>query len=168
MSWGNQTDPGLFFGTTQVWNTQGLSDRELLVQLYQNLNNMALALNLKDSGYYVGQEFVNGQIFSPASGSSSVDDYRQVFRKVIECGALPNAATKAVAHNITITSGFNFTRIYGTATNPSTSFIPLPYSSSTLNENIKLEVDATNVNITTAINYSAYTTTWVVLEYLKS
>lgn len=173
MSWNSQAEPGLFVQSTQNWDIARLFEidvtspefKNLIVQLYQQINNIALVLNLKDSGYYVEQEFVNGQVFSP----SPTNPYGvQVFRKVISFGALPNAGTKTVAHGLTITSGFNFTRIYGCATDPSTSFIPLPYSSPTLNQNISLSVDTTNVTITTAIDYSGYTTTWVILEYLKS
>jgi hypothetical protein len=94
---------------------------------------------------------------------------RQVFRTVVNFGALPNAASTSVAHNIVVTSGYSLTRLYGAATNNTqTSFIPLPFSSSTLNENIKLEMTNTNIVITTAIDYSAYTKTYVVVEYIKS
>jgi hypothetical protein len=47
-------------------------------------------------------------------------------------------------------------------------YIPLPYASPTLVNNIQLSVDATNVTITTGIDYSAYTVTYVILEYIKS
>lgn len=171
------TDAGLFVPTTNIWDVAELYEtdvnsdqfKELLVRLYQNVNNIALSLNIKDSAYYTLNEFVNGQLFFPSSLSSNATEpqYRQVYRLVINFGALPNAATKSVAHGLSIGSTWTFTRIYGTATNPSTEFIPLPYASPTLNQNISLNVDATNVNVTTAINYSAYTTTYIVLEYLK-
>jgi hypothetical protein len=173
-----QRPSGLFIPTTNVWdvspinNAAGLSPdlKELLVRLYQNINNISLAINLKDTGYYDQQQFVNGQKYFPnpalTSSSSQTPVYRPVTRKVINFGALPNAASKSVAHGLTVTADWSFTRIYGTATNPSTSFIPIPFASPTLNQIIKLEVDATNVIITTAIDQTAYTICYVVLEYL--
>lgn len=176
----NTTNLGAFVPTTNVWDTSQLYEvdvksdefKELLVRLYQNINLIALNLNIKDTGYYVLEEFVNSQLYFPNpslnSTTSSAPVYRQVFRTTVNFGALPNAATKSVAHNIVTDSHFSFTRIYGASTkNDQTSFIPLPYSSSTLNQNITLNVDAANVNITTAIDYSAYTLTYIVLEYLK-
>jgi hypothetical protein len=180
-SYNSQANPGLFVPTTNIWDVQQLystdvnSDefKELLVRLYQNINNISLALNLKDSGYYTIQEFLNGQVFFPnpalSSTTAQAPTYRQVFRTVVNFGTLPNTASTSVAHNIDITSGYSFTRIYGAATNTGrTSFIPLPFASPTLNENIKLEVTNTNVVITTGIDRTAYTTCYVVVEYIKS
>jgi hypothetical protein len=128
---------------------------------------MVSALNDKDIGQYNTIPIVNGQKwFTPGDANRE----RFVYRLVVNFGALPNAATKTVAHSITTTANTIFTRIYGTATDPGaatiTSAIPLPFASSTLNQNIILSVDAANVIITTAIDYSMYTTTYVVLEYI--
>jgi len=185
MGTNQQTNTGSFVPLTNIWDVQRLQEvdvkseefKELLVRLYQNINNICLALNIKDVGYYTLSEFLNGQLFFPnpslSSSTSQSPTYRQVFRTVVNFGALPNAGAKSVAHNIPITPAtpttYSFTRIYGAASNGATqtSFIPLPFSSSTLNQNIKLEVTNTNVVITTAIDYSSYTNTYVVLEYLK-
>ena len=71
-------------------------------------------------------------------------------------------------HDIDVDSGYSFTRIYGAATNSNqTSFIPLPFSSPTLNQNIRLEITDTDVKITTGIDYSSYINTYCVLEYMK-
>ncbi len=179
-SYNSQANPGLFVPTTNIWDVQQLYStdvnseefKELLVRLYQNINNISMALNLKDTGYYTIQEFLNGQVFFPdpalSSTTSQTPTYRQVFRTTVNFETLPNAASKSVAHNIAITSGYSFTRIYGAATNTArTSFIPLPFASPTLNQNIKLEATATNVVITTAIDYTAYTVCYIVLEYIK-
>lgn len=178
-SYNSQANPGAFVPTTNIWDVSQLYSvdinsqdfKELLVRLYQNINLIALALNLKDTGYYVLEEFLNSQLYFPnpalSSTTSLQPDFRQVFRKVINFGALPNAGTKSVAHGIDITSGYSFTRIYGCATNPSTSFIPLPYASPTLVNNIELNADALNVNVITGSNRSAYTICYIILEYIK-
>lgn len=178
-SYPSQVNPGNLIQTTFVWNAQEVQNlkinpelKRLLVQLYQNLNQVTLALNSKDTGFYNEQEFLTGQQFFSRPGvsstSQSAPDQRQVFRKVINFGALPNATTKSVPHNISLQAGYTFTRIYGTATNPGNSFIPLPYASPTaLNENIELEIDDTDINITTGIDRTSYTTCYIVAEYIK-
>ena len=128
-------------------------------------------MNLKDSGYYDTLEFVNSQLFFPnpalSSQTAQTPVYRQVYRKVINFGALPNAGAKSVNHNIPVTIGYSFTRIYATATNPSTQFIPIPYASASGTDNIELSVSPTQVTITTASDRTAFTITYVVVEYLK-
>lgn len=170
------TDTGSFVPTTFVWDAGELQDldvksekfKELLVRLYQNLNLMQLNLNIKDSAYYDTNEFVNGQVFPPSAAASSSSteaiNRRQAFRKMIDFGSLPNSGTKNVAHNIDITSGFSFTRIYGCASDTTNRlYTPIPNA----NSDIRITLTATNVVITTSANYSAYDTTYVVLEYLK-
>lgn len=179
-SYASQSNPGAFVGTTNVWDVseiyeqEGLTPqlKELLVRLYQNLNNMSLLLNLKDTGYYDVQEFLNSQLFFPNPmlvGTGTTATYRQVFRTVVNFGALPNTTTKSIAHNIQVVQGYTFTKIYGASSNTlSTSFIPLPYASTTaVADNIELYIDDVNVNITTGIDYSSYTTTYIILEYIK-
>jgi hypothetical protein len=168
---------GSFVPSTQAWelDSPDLTSenmRGLLVRLYQQINLIAVVLNTKDTGLYPLQEFVNSQQFfpNPAYSSTSVTTptQRQVFRYVVNFGALPNTGSKSVAHDLTITTDFTFTRIYGCSSDTTNrSYLPIPFASPTLVENIKLSVDATNVTIVTGSNRSAYTTTYVVLEYLK-
>lgn len=174
-----QINAGLFVPTTNIWDVAQLYEidvtspefKELLVRLYQNINNISVALNLKDSAYYAEEEFINGQVFPPTvtTVGASPEPTRQVFRKLIDFGALPNAGSTSVSHGLDITSTYNFTRIYGASSDKTgMSYIPLPYASPTLNENISLEVTATDVVITTGIDRTAYTDTWVILEFLKN
>ncbi len=175
-----QVNPGSFVPTTNIWDVQQLYQvdvtspefKELLVRLYQNVNNIALVLNTKTSGYYVQQEFVTGNIYFQPTASitnNANPQLRQTYRMVVDFGALPNATTKSVAHNIPdVDSNFTFVAIYGAATDPvALSYLPIPYASAT-NDNIELEVDATSVSITTTSNRSSYTRCYVVLEYLKN
>lgn len=177
--------PGAFIPTTDVYDTQAIYSldinsqefKEFLVRLRQSINNVALSLNIRDAGYYDLQEFINGQLFfpdpalvsSPAAAQLRTPVFRQVYRIAVDFGALPNTATKSVAHNIyNITSEFTFTRIYGCASDTTNlTYIPIPFASPTDSEEIKLDVDATNVNITTGSDRTSYDTTYVILEYLK-
>ena len=142
--------------------------REVLIRLYQNLDRIQRAINTRESSVYDFQEFFNGQTFPTTSTTSSTGTAtnvrRQVYRKMIDFGALPNTALKSVAHGIDITSGFSFTRIYGAASDQAAlTFIPIPNA----NTDIQINVDATNINITTSGNLSSYTITYIVIEYLK-
>ncbi len=155
-----QADAGSFVPTTHSQN------------IYAVINQMSLALNTKDSGYYALTEFINGQVWFPdpalTSSTSLAPTLRQVYRKVINTGTLANSGTTTTAHGLTITAGFSFTRIYGAATDPSTTFIPLPYASPVLADNIELWVDAVNVNIKTGKDRTGFTTSYVIVEYIKN
>lgn len=175
----NQNLSGSFVPTTFILDVAQLDDidvtsdefKELLVRLYQNLNRIALSLNVKTSGYYALNQFVTGSLWFPSVASTSLvnNPYRPETRVVINFGALPNAGSKSVAHGITCNSGVSFTHIYGTATDPvGFNYIPLPYASASGADDIELKVDATNVTVITASNRTAFTTTYIVLEFLTA
>lgn len=166
---------GSFIPTTNIWDVDELASmnvnspefKELLIRLYQNINNIALVLNTKDTGYYVNSPYVNGQLLYPTKTTSS-NQLRQISRLVVNTGALPNTGTTTTAHNLTPNGSWQFTRIYGCATDPvGFNFIPLPYSSPTAANNIELSVTSTNVVITTGSNRSSFTESLVVLEYVQ-
>ena len=176
----NSSEFGLYVPSTYIWDVAQLQTidinspefRELLIRLYQNINSITVALNLKDSGYYDTQEFVTGsQLFpnpSLISSSSTTPSFRNIYRTIVNFGALPNAGSKSVAHGIAITSGFSFVKIYGAASDQTAlNFIPLPYASPTLINNIQIDVDATNVTITTGSNRTNFTISYIILEYIK-
>ena len=179
-SYPDELEAGAFVPTTDIWDPTNILDmspqsdefKECLVALRNNINEIALVLIIKDSGYYAENEFVNGQSFLPdpslTSASSQTPVYRQVFRMTVNFGALPNTAAKTSAHGLTVDSSFTFTRMYGCATDTTANaYIPIPYASPTAANNIELSADGTNVTITTGSNRSAFDTTYVVLEYLK-
>ena len=165
---------GLFLPNNFIWDVTDFNEidlnssefKELLVRLYQNINAINLAVNLKDSAYYSPQEFVNGQVFIAQDNQIS----QQVYRVMVNVGALPNNSSLSAPHGIEgIDGNYAFTRIYGAASNPNTlSYIPLPYASSNGTDNVELSIDSTSVVITTTANYSAYTISYVVLEYIKN
>lgn len=148
------------------------SEKDLMLRRY--LNDLAMATNSKDSGFYDAVEVITGQQFLPtfSSEASSNIVYRDVLRKVIDTGALPNSTTKSVAHGITTTENFSLVRMYGSATDPGastwTSVLPLPYASSTAANNIELNADATNINIITGSNRSGFTRSFVVIEWITT
>jgi hypothetical protein len=173
---------GSFVQTSFVWDIQQLQEldvtspefKELLVRLYQNLGLMALVLNTKDTGMYPTAETVNSQLYFPnpanTSATAAKPALRQVLRKVINyTTALPNTGTATIAHGITCTDATTFTRIYGVANDKTGhNYLPLPYASPTAANNIELKVDGTNVTIITGSNRTAFTVTYIILEYLQT
>jgi len=148
-------------------NVNSTEFKELIVRLYQYINTMSLAINTREGGYFPLYEYINGQLYFPTATQDTAV-FRSVFRKVINFGALPNAGTKSVAHKLNITGGYSFTHIYATASDQTgLHYIPIPYASPTLVNNIEINVDATNVNITTGSNRSNFTICYVILEYIK-
>ena len=176
-----QNQVGAFVPTSFIWDVQQLYQieinspefKELLVRLYQNVENIASVLNIKDSGYYNTLEFVTGQLFFPNplynSQTAQTAIFRQVIRKTIIFGALPNTGTKSVAHGITVNAGTTWVNMWATATDTTgLTGLNIPYASPTLANNVEIYPDATNVNIITGSNRSNYTICNVVLEYLQT
>jgi hypothetical protein len=91
-------------------------------------------------------------------------DGKEIYRKVIDIGTLPNATIKNTGHGIASFS--NLVRIYGIANNGST-YLTIPHVSSSAAANqINMQVTTANVRISTAIDFSAYSG-HVILEYTK-
>lgn len=153
-------------------DVQSQEFKEFLVRLRQSTNNIAIAVNFRDAGYYIEEAFNCGQQFFPnktlSSSTSEEPTYRSVIRKVIDFGDLPNNMQKSVPHNIPFINATTvFTRIYATATNPTgLEYFPIP--NTFINGDItSITVDAVNVNISTNWDATAYTTCLVILEFFK-
>ena len=129
------------------------------------IKKMIAAINEREVAQYPFDEIQTGQKFSDRR---ELTQQISTYRKVIDFGALPDNTTKTVPHQIAVTGSTIFTRIYGVANDPGTSFIPLPFSSSVASEAIKLEITPNDVEITTGIDYSDYTETLVILEYFQA
>ena len=165
---------GLYVPTTSVWDQANIANidinsdagKELLVKLYQNINNIAVALNYKDSALYDVQEFVSGQMFfSNTPQNRSI--LRNAYRLTMNLGAIANGVTLTVAHNLPIGTTWTFSRIYGAATdNIGLNYYPIPFAGAG-GTYISINVTSTNVVITNNSGVS-FTSIIVVLEYLKN
>lgn len=143
--------------------------REFRNELEDFLKKNVEAVNTKDIGLYYDVETVNGQQwFTPGEAG----EVRQAIRKVIDMGGLNDFTTtnpQNVAHNIAIDANIVVTRLYGVATDPNTSFIPLPYVDMSGGGNhIGLSMDGTNIILESNLDYSGYTTAYVVVEFIQN
>lgn len=96
-------------------------------------------------------------------------DGKDIYRKVIELGALPNNTTKTVAHGITNIS--RFIRIVGVANSTAdTTAIPIPlvYDSNNASNNTSMKVNDTNVLLETRTDRSGFNECYAILFYTKS
>ena len=88
-----------------------------------------------------------------------------VYRKVIDCGAMPNNTTKTIAHGIT---GLTWIKSFEGVTYNGTYYLLLNWPAGSGGGNqMQLAADATNFRITTYADISSYTTTYVTIEYTK-
>ncbi len=130
----------------------------------EQLRIHAAGINFREIGWMLNQQIITGKSFIPSTGSASEQNYRTVFRKVIPFGALPNSTTKSIAHGINVDANFTLVDSWASATDPvgltAITFAYDPTSS------VYLNMGATNVNITTTADYSNYTRSFVVIEYL--
>ena len=140
------------------------NELEYDIYLKRSLEDITKMLNRKDTGVYdLIEQQVNQQYFGNTQQTK-----RQVFRKAVSTGALPNAVIKTVAHGISgINSTWQFTRIYGFAQNQAVPrWIPIPNGTATYP--ISLWVDATNISLETTVNLTAFINSYVILEYFKA
>ena len=163
---------GSFLPTTSIFDVGLIQDinvnapefKELLIRLYQNVNNIVLTLNSKETAFYLNEEFATGGILTNPS-SSNPEDGIPIFREVVTCGAL-GAGVTSTNHNLTVTSTWKWLAIYGAATNSTTPVgYPLPFSSAAGN-NIEVTVTATQVVINNTSGVT-FTDSKVILMYSK-
>ena len=95
-------------------------------------------------------------------------DGKPIYRKVIDCGTLPNATTKNIAHGI---SNLNTVTSFQTiAKSPSANtWLPLPATNtSNIIYNVSAYMTNTNIVITAGDNKSIYTQSYAIIEYTKT
>lgn len=93
-------------------------------------------------------------------------DGKKIYRKVINCGVLPDGKEKEIPHNIKDYDTFLSIRgiaIYRQAK----SFISLPFSAQG-NESIKITILGENIVIGTYIIRQYFTESYAILEYTKT
>jgi len=139
----------------------------------EQLKKISNAVNIREIGWFLDEELLSGKAFIPgenSGGGSTNQAFRQVFRMVVDFGQLPNATSKSVPHNIpNVGNNFTLTFIGAYASDPvAFTYIPIPYADpNTLANAIKLDMDDTNVTITTGTNRTNYTRCYVTIEYMQ-
>lgn len=140
--------------------------KDLIVKLFQVVNNAQITLNTKESALYFTKEFVDGSVwFNPLTTNQLYN--RSGFVMVVNIGAIANAATATKAHGIEFTSTYSTTQIYGSGTdNIGFNYFPIPYIGFG-GSNITIDVNQTNVVVTNNSGVNL-TSCIAVIKYLKN
>lgn len=137
---------------------------ELFIGINKMYEDISTRLNVKDVAIYNLVEVVTGQNWFTA-GNPQI--FRLGFRTVYNIGPIAAGATSTTAHNLTGVTAFTF--INGAAITDFPDNRPIPFASVTaVNQQIEIEVDATNITIKNGAAAPNITSAIVVLEYLKN
>lgn len=92
---------------------------------------------------------------------------KQIYRKVINTGALPNASNKSIPHNITNIE--TIISLKGVAHNPTVNITyTLPHvHPNDVTYQVGLYIYGENIIISTGIDRSEFTQSYVIIEYTK-
>jgi hypothetical protein len=138
---------------------------ELNTYLTELLRLSANVINTKEGALYMPQELATFQQYFTSDPLVT----RNVYRKVVDCGTLPNTSLKAIPHGIAFDSACSTTRIYGSATDPvGLIFIPLPLGSPVAGASVEVYLTATDIVIVTGVDRTNYTRCTIVIEYTKN
>lgn len=125
--------------------------RPFIVEMLRKLSN---AVNVRSIGYYLDEEVLTGSQFIP--NENTPQQFRNIFRKVIDSGPLVMGVTKLIDHGIIFDDNFTQIICYTTGTDRinhiSSSFME-PY----------VEMLETQVSITSPANYDI---SYTIIDYL--
>lgn len=124
--------------------------RQFIVEQLKRISN---TVNLREIGWFLDEELVSGKQFIP--GIANSQEYRTVFRKVIDMGAISAGANTAL-HGITFDANFSLIDLWVSATDSATS--AATYVAPEVN------MDTTNVNFNSP---QAYTRGFAFIEYIQ-
>ena len=121
--------------------------------LTETLRKISTNINNRQIGYYLDEQLLTGSQFQPSSGVS--DQFRDVFRKTINSGALV-AGANAIPHGLTFDTNFTLVKMTVSATNttPARAII-------LTDENVTMDADYININ-----SPNAYDRSYITIEYL--
>ncbi len=127
--------------------------------LTEQLKEYGNAINIREIGWLLDEELLTGKQFIPgADVSGTSQQFRAVFRKVIDCSPLI-AGVNLFPHGITVNSSFSLIQLYAGATNTGANTgVPLPNAVDTIT------YDATNIIITVAAPYQRC---FATIEYIQ-
>lgn len=125
--------------------------------IVEQLKSISNATNIRQIGWYLDEELISGKQFIPAAVvTGSSQQYRTIFRKVIDCSPLA-AGANPFPHGIVFDVNFTLIHIYCSATNSTT------FNAVTITGN-NVTMDATFINITSP---GAFDRGFCVVEYIQ-
>ena len=164
------SDDQVFESFVPVYDTVPENWEEARQFLIEHLKKISNAINAREIGFFLDEELLSGKQFIPSVPTAgSPQQFRSVLRKVIDFGALPNAAAKAVPHGINVNANFTLVQMYGAASDPvALVYTEIPATDLTaLANQMVLFMTATDVVIGTGVNRANFTRCFVTIEYIQ-
>lgn len=161
-----------------TWNNTAL----FIEKIYTSFNELDLSQIAKDNwqclflnGFYLTTNNVECSKFGYTNivtgkevATNEYVDKKRVFVKRIDCGALPNATSKNVELGIDFTA-LTLIRIEGSTKNSAGNLnYPLPFAWSNIAEQVGILINRTKLTISTSIDKSSFTQTYIDLYYTKN
>ena len=125
--------------------------------IVEQLKSISNATNIRQIGWYLDEELISGKQFIPAAVvTGTSQQFRTIFRKVIDCSPLA-AGANSFPHGIVFDVNFTLIHIYCSATDS------VAFNAVTITGN-NVTMDATNINITSP---GAFDRAWTIIEYTQ-
>lgn len=161
------SDTDKFLKSDGTWSVTGSGNTNITMTTVDPGEGSPLAAD-HFIGVYGGDPLVMDYSTSEVNTGMKWVDGSTIYKKTVDTGALPNSANKSVPHGIT-----NLHRViklegYAYYPNTPTSY-PLPFPSHIAVGNvIDITVDATNIVLSTGVDRSNLTESYVTIYYTKS
>jgi hypothetical protein len=127
--------------------------RQFLIEVLKKISEM---VNIREIGWYLDEELLSGKQLIP--GAVNPQEYRSIFRKVLDCGPLVSGVEKDIPHGIVYDANFTLIQLFGAATNTAMfNAQPIP------NNIMSVRMDAVNIKI---IPDNDYDRSFCVIEYI--
>lgn len=148
----------VFESYVPVYDAVPASWEEARPFIVEQLKSISNAANIREIGWYLDEELISGKQFipSPTGLSGTSQQYRTIFRKVINCSPLI-AGPNAFNHGITFDANFTLIHMYCSATNS------VGLTAQTITGN-SVTMNATQVLITSP---AAFDRAFTILEYIQ-
>lgn len=133
-------------------------DTEQLANFLMETDKRYAAKSEAKERYVVGEEVLIGEW---VEGGVTYD----LFRKVVDCGEMPNAGSKTVPHGIA--DFHRITHIFGSINKADNSnTLPLPFAATGANYNIYIAIGKKNITLQPGSDRTGYLAT-VVIEFAR-
>jgi hypothetical protein len=132
---------------------------QLIMDMYRKINDLVTIINAKTTGIYNNEEYFTCERWHLNARRGQP---KALYKITVDCGALPNAGTKNIAHGLPLAATWDIVNIFGVAKNPTT-----PIWIQIGEKDMTVDINATNIVITTLVDFSAYTTSYVTIVYIK-
>lgn len=129
--------------------------------LVEQLKRLALAVNIREIGWYLDEELLSGKAFIPGSNNildgGTSQQFRTILRKVVDVGPLVAGVNPPIAHGVTFDANLTSIDSWVEATN-STTFTAITLVSP------ELQIVGPNILITSP---GAFDRAILVWEYVQ-